>query len=678
VGCVVMAMKRKRKKMDAAEVRSILSQARNIANSYNSDGIIASERIQNLRYYRGEPFGNEIKGRSQVISRDVLDTVEEILPELIEIFVGGSEVVKFNPISKEGEKMASLATTYCGHVFFVDNPGFMILYTWFKDALVQKNGFVKVIWEENEEKETQHLKGLSLMDIEQLVKDKDADIEEQRAYRLGVGDDGVEYEQEAEDDWDEQDQSLLFEVKVCHYKKRGVNKIYATPPEEFGISPRASSLEKPEYCFHQTQVPASDLVVEYPKRKKDIDTVKGWTTVWSTEKGERFSDEDLITGSSGDYSVDRSMRLINRTEWYIHIDEDGDGIGELRRIVACGDNDEIILEDEEIDEHPFVDITPIPEPHKVFGMAIADLVKDIQLIKSTIMRQMLDNIYLTNNQRPVIIPSQVNVDDVLDSRPGAPIRAKSLNAIHYLETPTLSQDGLGMLNKLDEIREGRTGVHRNSRGLDIDRLHDTAQGIAKLMDKLDKRKMLIARIFAEMGVAPLFKKILRNLVKYQDEARSVQLNDEWVDIDPRTWQADMNVTAQVGLGTGNKEETLANIKEFLAIQKELLTAGSPMVTPKELYASLDDYVKASGKKNTGRYFVDPSGPDWKPQQPKPDIEIQKAQIQAQSKKYEIDTKAKLERQRMDAEIKMGREKMAMEVVTKNKQPAQRPGGNVGT
>ena len=676
----------KGKRKTEGEIKSVLSRARSLSDFYSQNGYISEERRKSLRYYRGDKFGNERRNRSQVVSRDVLDTVESIMPELMEIFVGGEQVVRFEPETEMDEQMAESATEYCNHVFFKDNEGFMILYTWIKDALIQKNGFIKVCVEEITKKRTEHWKGLNIYALQLKTEEENVEVIEQRAYR--IDEQGNEQEIDGED-FDDEDTDVFYEVKLCRYETRKVNKIYNIPPEQFLISPRASSLIDPEFSGHEIDTTASDLISEYPNMKYKIDQIQGRVDLGDTEKAERWDQE---TFSRTEVAVDNAMRQIRETEWYVKIDEDGDKIAELRRIVTAGDNDEIILEDEEVEDHPFVDICPMPEPHKVFGMSIADLVMDIQLIKSTILRQVLDNMYQTNNQRYILSEPHMNqftVDDFLNSSPNQGIRAKSPDAIRPLVTPPLSQDGIGMLNKLDEIKETRTGEHRNSRGLDIDRLHDTAAGISKLMDKLDKRKMLIARIIAERGLKVLFKKMLGNIVKYQEEPINIRMNDKWQDIDASNWNPDMELSVHVGIGTGNKEETIARIKEFLMIQRELISAGSPMVTEDELYSSLEDYTKASGKKNTGRYFIKPGSEDYQPKPPQPNPEAQKTQMEMQQKKYEADLKAQTELQKIEADIAIAKEKLAAEmqiarekitneIITGVDQPPQRPGGSVAT
>lgn len=672
-------VKKKGKGLSEDEIKAILRSARASAVSYQ-EGTITEERRKALQYYRGDKFGNEMKGRSQVVSRDVLDTVETLMPELMEVFIANDVVVKFEPQNKGDEQMAEQATDYCNYVFTKQNEGFMLLYTWIKDALNQKNGLVKVIWENTTKKKTQRMRGLTIMEVMVLMNDDEVYIEEQKVYRVQVdpmtGEESeVEVPAEEEDMMDAQDiMSLRYDLKICYYSDEGKNALYNIPPEEFIISPRARSIISPECCAHESEKTASELIQSYPHLKKIIDTLGGWSSnEYGSEKTIRYQDEAF---TSSTMSTDSSTRKILTTEWYIYMDADGDGIAELRRIVTVGENiDEILENEDDVDENPFVDICPYPEPHKFFGQSVADLIMDIQLIKSTILRQLLDNMYQANNQRYAVVEHNTNIDDMLDSKPNGIVRVKSPDAINPIVTPSLSGDGMGMLDKLDQVREHRTGVYRGSRGLDLDRLHDTAEGISQLLDKLDKRTMLIARIFAEMGMKRLFKKILNNMIKYQDKEVTIPLNDDWVTMDPRSWRADMNVTVHVGLGTGNKEETIARIKDIMMTQMQAYQVNPASVTPENMWASLRDYVKANGKKTPEMYFTPPA--NQKPLPPQPDPKVTEKQMELQFKREELAEKMKLEREKMMLEHQLGQQKLSIELLTGKKEAAVRPGGNIG-
>lgn len=668
-------VKKRGKPMTDHELKGILRSARAVSVAYNQEGEISQEREKALKYYRGEKLGNEQRGRSQVISRDALETVESMLPEIMEPFVGSDHALQFEPGNAGDEDKADQATDYVFYVLMRDNPGFMCLHTMFKDALVQKVGVAAVEWEVSEKKKKVHYKGLNSAALNILVSDPNVELEERRAYILDPAT-GSEIDQ-PDNAIDEKNAALLWEVKVCHYEERGVNRVHNYPPEEFFISPRSKGLEPaPEWCGTECEVPASDLLEEYPDQADVIDSLPGHTSVsFGTESTRRYDDENF-TGS--DFTLDAAMRKILRTQWYIFVDYDGDGVAELRKIVTAGEDVDEVLENEEVDDHPFASVCPLPEPHKFHGMSAVDLVMDIQDIKTAIERQLLNGMYQALNQRMMLLNGQVNMDDWLNNIPGGGVRVSSMNAIAPIPHQPVGQEGMQLLEKMDQIREARTGSYRNSRGLEMDRIHDTAQGIHTLLEKMDKRLMLIVRIFAETGVKRLCKLILKNCIQYQDKARMIRLRDKWVEMDPRTWDAEMDMVCHVGLGTGNREQEVAMIVQLLQTQAELAMRVPGMVTPQKVYSALTDLVRAWRKKTPERYFVDPSGEEYQPPEPQPDpkameaqakiqleqakneMQMQKDAQEAQLKLQETQAKLTLDKYEADQKMRIEKAKLALE------------------
>src|SRR5262249_6204609 len=116
---------------------------------------LSQERADALDYYLGDMEKDvpTIEGRSRAVSTDVADTIEGLMPSLMEIFAASEEVVRFEPVGPEDVAAAEQETQYVNHVFMQQNPGFLILYSFIKDALLSKVGIVKVWWEEEEREE---------------------------------------------------------------------------------------------------------------------------------------------------------------------------------------------------------------------------------------------------------------------------------------------------------------------------------------------------------------------------------------------------------------------------------------------------------------------------------------------------------------------------------------------
>lgn len=612
--------------MDEVELKSVLSSEIRDAIGYHSEDSIVAERTENLSFYHGDKFGNEKDGRSQVVLRDVADTIEAALPSLIKIFASGDNLGEFQPEGPEDEEYAEQATDYCSYIFYRDNPGFEILYTWFKDALLSKNAVVKVWWDERKRTRTRTFTDLDDEAYTALVVDDDIEV--------------LEHTEESEEVVVETAEGpyvqaiTSHDVKIKKTETEGRVAIEPLPPEEFLISRRAKSIEDAPFVGHRMRKTKSDLIAmgydaEVVEALPADDELYG-----NEEVEERFDDEDV-----GRQSVNKMLREVTVVEGYIRVDMDGDGIAELRKIVVAGVNADHILENEEVDDNPFESLCPIPLPHKFFGTCPADLVKDIQLIRSTLVRQMLDNLYLTNYPQREVVKNQLEqgaMDALLNVKPGAPVPVKGANAIRDMAIPFTAGQSFPMLEFFDQVKKERTGVEQQM-GLDPEVLQNQSATAASLANAArGERLELIARVFAETGVRGLMRKILRLVVANQDKERVIRLRNEWVPMDPTDWNADMDVRINVGLGYGNDAQKMAFLGQVLSMQKDSMAAGLPMVSMDELHNTAEEIVKVAGLGSVDRYFKNPQALQQAPQQPpKPDPEMMKLKMEDERKREQM-------------------------------------------
>jgi len=364
------------------------------------------------------------------------------------------------------------------------------------------------------------------------------------------------------------------------------------------------------------------------------------------------------------------MDEIETFECYIRTDFDEDGIAELRRVFYAGNT---ILENEECDFIPFCSICPIPMPHKFFGHSLADRVVDIQKIKTTITRQMLDNLYLSNNARMAVVDGQVNLDDMLTVTPGGIVRVKNNAAITPLAVPLVAGQAFPMLAYMDEVQQKRTGVTQASQGLDPNILQNaTATAVAMVQNAGAAKVELIARIFAETGVKDLFKSILHLVCKYQDKQRIVRMRGKFVAIDPREWSNEYDLTVNVGLGTGNREQQMAMVAAILQKQEQILAQmgmANPLVSPSQYRNTLGRFIESAGFKDTNEFFREIT-PEMEqamlqPQQPQPDPAtaalMQQAQAQMQINQAKAQADIQLQQAKAQADIQLQREKAAADI-----------------
>ena len=597
-------------KISDTELRSIINSEINNSLGFLG-GALSNQRKKSLEYYLGDKLGTEIEGRSQVVSTDVADTIETILPNLIRIFTSSDQTVKCDPVKSEDVALAEQASNYVNYVFNKDNDGFKILYTWFKDALLEKNGIVKIYWDESEKTEQETYKNLSDEEYQVLVSDDDVDIieEEEMDDELAIAQ-LEQFKQVAAAQGQEVDvpKPKLHNVVIRRTEKNGKVKIENVPPEEFLIERTAKSIEDANFVAHRTLKTRSELIEMGYDKETVYDLPATQIVLYNNERLTRFGDIDEYPF---DQTPDSSTESVELYECYLKVDYDGDGIAELRKVTVAGDSGYQVLDNQAVDFVPFCSLTPIPMPHRFYGRSVAELVEDVQLVKSTVMRQLLDNMYLTNNNRVAIMDGMVNLDDLLTSRPGGVVRTKQppSQVMMPMQSQTISQQAFPMLEYLDTVRETRTGVTRYSQGLDADSLNKTATGVNTLMSQTQMRMELIARIFAETGVKDLFKRIFELTVKYQDKERVIQLNNQFVPVRPTEWKNRYNISITVGLGSGSKDQQLVILNAILEKQLQAfqLQGGKeyPMVSLKNIYNTLSKMIENAGLKNVDNYFVNP-------------------------------------------------------------------------
>lgn len=595
------------KPLTETEVVSAVEQEISAAIGYTADGVV-SEQTDALKRYLGEPYGDEVTGRSQMVDRTVMDTVEQAMPSIMRVFASAEKLAQFEPVMpspnlfpnletyqaevKKRVEQSDQATDYCNWIFFEDNQGFLILHDWFKDSLIQKNGIVKMWWDVTEEVRFQSFTKLPAMAITKLVS---VDIP------------GAEIVAQAEAGVDPA-QGPLFDVKLKIRRRVGRVKIEPVPPEEFMISRQARSVTDTNTVFscHRYMKSRSDLIAMGfdPAVVQELPSGNFRISQQSNGSQVRFSDET----SSAFQPRTGQNTLIEVFETYLRIDEDGDGIAELRQIIYAGHK---ILRDTEVTRCPFYSVSPIRIPHKFFGLSYADMTGDLQRLKTALWRQMLDNLYGTNAPELAIGPG-VNMDDALSRKVRGVIRTEDVNQLRPILIPFTAGESFPMLSYVDEQRRQRTGVAADMGALSPEQLKRvTAEGISEMMSMARSRPELVARIFAETGIKDLFSGMIELIRDNQDYIRVVKLRGGYVPMDPRDWDADMTVKCRIGMGYSSDNDRKAALNTVMALQGQIAAAGgaeSGIVTPMNLYNAATDVLPLMGLPDTTRYFNPPAPP----------------------------------------------------------------------
>jgi len=665
-------------KMDDDRLKAICEAKLNNALGWVG-GLLSKERQIAMQYYRGDPFGNEQDGRSKVVSRDVAEAIDSVMPGLIKVFASTDTIIVAQPRKPSDEPVAQQVTDYLNWVFQSQPNAFDMLQTWIKDGLLAKLGVVKSWWDDSRETSTEDYEGLTRFQYLTLISDENVEplklaarpagppsidptaspplslAESQDAsvgLAVAMAGQGVGL----------MDDGYVYDCTVRRTNASGRIRIQAIPPEEFLTDRRAVSLEDATFCAHRTRRTVSDLIeMGYPRAV--VSGLSGGNELdFNTEVLTRFEDDDEQPEQDAD-SLDDSMRHVWVAECYLKVDYDGDGIAVWRKVTLAGGNGYEVLDHEPCEGHPFSAWTPNKIPHKLYGESLADKTVDLQLIKSTVWRQVLDGMYFNNAPQLVVMEGQANMEDVLTRRPGGVIRARSQGAVTPLPVQDVSGPGMAMINYLDSVREARTGVRRFSAGLEADALNPyngTATGAQLVDDASQDRVMLLARNFAEQGLKPLFNRLLELSIKYQDKPATVRLRGTWVDIDPSTWSTKMDMTVAVGLGTGNRDRQVGQLMTMLTqldaplVQLQGGLKG-PLLTAGNVYSKLSKLTEAMGYRDGNSFYTDPSTvPMASPQpaqpQPNPAAAMAQAQMQLAQQQAAMELQQRRDAAQLDAAI----------------------------
>ena len=648
-------------KLTKERLKALIGQE--INNSIGFYGGELSEQRKNaLKFYLGEPLGNEVEGQSQVRSQDVLEVVESILPSMMRIFTQGESIVRFEPTGPEDVAYADQASDYINHVFMKDNNGYSILHTLFKDALISKNGFVKYYWKNDKEQKQESYENLSITEYQALLADNEVEIVE-------VEDTSTGSDVENTDIMD-----VTYNVTVKRVKDFGRVVVENVAPESMLVSKTANSLDDCDFIAQRVFKTRSELISMGFDKKIVNELPVADEEIYNTEAVTRrlYDDETMPQEYQ---NIDPLLTRVAVVDCYMKCDYDNDGISELRHIVVGGSgvNSYRILENEPIEQIPFATVTAIPMPHRFYGLSIYDLIGDVQEIKTTLLRQTLNNAYLQNNARTVVVDGQANIDDLLTSRAGGIVRVKSPGAVSPMAAPNFMREGLAMIDKIDQVREGRSGVSKVQMGLDsetINKSHTTATSANVMMNASTQRIELYARNFSE-GVKRMFQGILQLVCKYQDQERIIKLRNRFVPMNPREWLDRYNATVQVGLGTGSQDQRLEVLGRVLAVQEKLISVGGMgIVDPQKIYNTLEKYLENAGYKDASQFFNNPATmPPPPPRQARPDPSVQLAQAEQQRlrAKDQAELQLKARKQQVDETFKaeklnLDQQKLATEVL----------------
>lgn len=600
--------------------------------------VLSEQRRKAMDYYYGKPYGNEVEGRSAVVTTEVREAVEDILPALVSIFMHSDEIVRFEAQNPNDEEAAQQATDFAHWVFSRVNNGFLSLYCLFKDALLQKNGYCKVYWEDYEDHAQETYQGLNALDMQILSQDPELELVNSTQYPDPNAQPIPGVDQVA---------PVLFDAIFKRTKKHGRICIDPCPPEEILVSREApNELGKARFVEHRTLKSISEL----RKMGYDVtDEIADYAPQadFNLERVARMSYDDALAYRFDEAQADKTMRQVWLCEAYIKTDFDGDGIAELRKVTKVG---KTILDNVEFDSLPVIGGTAVLMPHKHYGLSLYDLMGEYQLLKSTVVRQLLDNAYVANNGRMEVLDGMVNMSDLLTARPNGIVRVKALGAVKRIDNPLLGAPFYNLLDYLDKSIAKRIGATGFPNAVDPDAINAKAAYHDNLKEAAMERVNLMARILAEGPVKEIFWKIIELYSKHQDKPLMAKLRGKWVQVDPREWKNKFDMQVTVGIGTGSQTQVLNGAMAVMNIQAGMAQNGLMGVTlsPENVYSAAKEVAKVFFPRKAELFFSKPG--DLPPPQPEPNIDLMKVQVAAQ--KAAMGNKQKYDKMMLDYQLAM--------------------------
>jgi len=596
---------------------------------------ISQDRIKAQRYYDGEVDLGYEDGRSKVVATKVRDTVRAVKPSLMRIFLSTAKPVEFVPHGPEDVAMAEQATEFMHHEFTRLN-GYRVINDAFQDALVKKQGIVKAYWMTYPEAEIYTFTDLNDDELAYLTDDDEVSVLEQTTeMSISMDEMGMEIE------------TPSHSIKISRQQEKGELCIESVPPEEFFVNRDARNLKDAYLVAHRTEMRAGDLIaMGYdPEVVLDLNSFDNGSEMTEAEVHERRG-YDLDT--SDEDEQDPSMKNVTVTEAYMRIDADGTGIPVLHKI-TCGGTSYEMLDFEPCDELPFAKFEIDPEPHTFYGRSLAEIVMDDQDAATSILRSILDNVAMTNNPRLAVIEGAANIDDVLNNEIGAIVRMRQAGAVQDLSVPFTAGQTLGALTYLDGLVETKTGVSRASMGLDPDAMQSTTKAAVQATVQAAAGQVeVMVRNLAD-GMRDLFGIMLRLSNKNVDEEQMMRMNGSFVPVDPRVWDSSMDVSINVGLGTGREEEKAMALNQALQMQTMVYQTYGPMnglVSMTNIRNTLADQLAVAGIRNADRYFA-PITEEIEAQ-----MLQQQQEAQAQQGEAQDPNAAFLQAEQMKAQVKM--------------------------
>lgn len=645
--------------MDDDAIEAIVSQAVDDAIAFIADEI-ADKRIKAQEYFEGDVDIGAEEGRSSVVATKCRDTVRAVKPSIQRVFMTSDRPVEFVPSGPEDVASMEQASLYAAAKFRQHN-GFQILRDVTHDALVKKAGFTKAYWAEYDSPKVYDFTDLDDAQYQAVVSSPGVEImresarpdddtiaalqqqiaaAQQMAAQAAAAGQPIDPSQlpQMPDPLPQ-----LHDVRIMRRNPAGKLCIDTVPPEEFFIDRNARSDAEYYVVGHRTDMRAADVIALGIDEDKVLELDVAGSPDMRDQEEEEYR-RYPINRDEDENALDPAMKLVTITEAYMRIDADGTGVPILHKFLLGGSANRLLMY-EPVDDHPFAGWHVDPEPHTYFGRSLVEIIEQDQDAATAILRGILDNVQMTNQPRAEAVEGQVNMDDLLNNEIGGVVRVRAPGMLRDLTVPFVAGQTLPALQYVDQMVEVKTGVTRASMGLDPDAMQSTTRAAvtATVSAAAGQVEVMVANL-AYTGMRRLFIQILRLMAKHSSKAEMLRINGTYVPMDPRVWDAELDATVNVGLGTGREEQKTAALGQTLQIQLQAIQAygpANPLAGIAQLRNTLADILSLNGVSNVDRYYLPIQPPQAQQQQPGQQQPPQGDPAQAMVAAEQIKAQAKL-------------------------------------
>jgi hypothetical protein len=599
-----------------SELSSLVESAIKTSVGYY-DSKLSNERKEVIDYYHGTKPNQFHLGSSKYISMDVYDAVESMKAVLLETFAAGNQIVRFAPQGEDDVQLAQVATDYCDYVVFRQNPGYEIFSTVITDGLLARVGIAKVYWDTNIEMAEEEFSSLTDDELDTIYASDDfEDVEANR-----------------------DEDTFLWSGTVTRKVNRSQVKIAPVPPEEFLVTPQATSLQDAQFVAHRTRKTLSELIKEGYDEKlvEKISANDDTELTMDPEVLARFeqigADRLNLNGE-----LQTQTREVIVYECYVYIDMEGDGIAKLYKVTKAGS---VILDYERVDRKPFVHFTPLPIPHSFYGSNYAYKVIPTQNARTALVRGIIDHTMITNNPRMMVVKGSLsNPKELIENRLGGIVNVTRADGLAPLPQSSLNPFVFQTVQLLDEDKEEATGVSKLSQGLNKDAVskQNSQAMVENLVSLSMQREKILARNFAYQFLTQLYLEVYRLVTANEREEKVLQIAGNFTRMYPSTWDERADVTVEMKLGYGESE---AEANKFLAFHQMMSQDPqmAPMYQAQNKYNVIRTILDKSGIKNTNDFITPPD--QIPPPQPDPmamkQMELQERQVAAQEASVQTQT-----------------------------------------